>query len=66
MEPTTQTTDPYANFRKACELVQKAAAPLLKINKSKVEDSELKFLLIRAVRADHLAREVAKTKSLDR
>lgn len=53
-----------AQFTAACEALRKAAQPLLKADKSKIEDSEVKFLLIRAVRADHLAREVAGKKSL--
>lgn len=51
-------------FTKAAEALRAAAAPLLKVDRTKVEDSEVKFLLIRAVRADHLGREVKGKKSL--
>lgn len=50
-------------FDKATEALRIAAQPLLKLDASKVEDSKVKFLIIRAKRADHLARESADRQS---
>lgn len=50
-------------FKKAIELAMAKAKPLTKYNKRDVDDSEVKFLLIRAIRMEHLGREVTSGKS---
>ena len=60
---TNATASQLEAFKKATEALRLAAAPLLKMDRTKIEDSEVKFLLIRATRADHLAREVKSGKS---
>lgn len=50
-------------FKDAVEALEKAAKPLMRYDKRIVDDSAVKFVLIRAVRAEHLAREVKTGKS---
>ncbi len=50
-------------FKDAVTALKVAAAPLAKVDKRLLDDSEVKFLVIRAMRADHLAREVESGKS---
>ena len=60
---TNVTAQQMEAFKKAAEALNAAAAPLLKVDRTKIEDSETKFLLIRATRAEHLAREIKTGKS---
>lgn len=52
-----------AAFKRACEELEKAAKLLYREDKRTIDDSETKFIIIRAVRAEHLAREVKTGKS---
>ena len=55
--------DLATKFRAEVEALQKTARAIMALDKAKLEDSGDKFLHIRAVRADHLAREVKTGKS---
>lgn len=61
---TPVNTAKFEAARKALEALAPLAKELAAIDKTKVEDSEDKFLLIRMARLDHLIREVTKGKSL--
>lgn len=51
-------------FKTALKAAQLAAKKLMAVNKSELEESADKFLVIRAVRIDHTVREVLSSKSL--
>ena len=66
METTKLAQSDVDAVKKAFETLAPIAKRLAAIDKTKVEDSEDKFLVIRMTRLDHLIREVTKGKSLPR
>ena len=60
----TLNAQKVSQFKEALKLLQATAKELASVDKSKLEDSEDKFLVIRAVRIDHAIRETLSGKSL--
>lgn len=57
------TVEQVKAFKDAIVAANKAATALLSVEAHKLEESSDKFLRIRAVRIEHLSREVADGKS---
>lgn len=64
MADNTLPTSDVQAFLEGLKTLAPIALKLSKIDKSKLDESKEKFLVIRAVRLEHLIREVSKGESL--